>query len=106
MPKLKGRDKPLPFNFFPPNIFICMKDNYKELNKMSAPRQHDRHNRLEKRINDISKVIKDPDPWGVNISSRDRVDDLEKRIDEIERQIDKLNGRIDGLNYLIKQVIK
>ena len=83
-----------------------MKDNYKELNKMSAPRQHDRHNRLEKRINDISKVIKDPEPWGVNISSRDRVDDLEKRIDEIENQIDKLNGRIDGLNYLIKQVIK
>jgi len=83
-----------------------MKDNYKELNKMSAPRQHDRHNRLEKRINDISKVIKDPDPWGVNISSRDRVDDLEQRLEQAEEKIKRLNGRIDGLNYLIKQLTK
>ena len=83
-----------------------MKDNYKELDKMSAPREVDRHHKLEKRINDISKVIKDPEPWGVNISTRDIVDDLEKRIDEVENKIDKLNKRIDGLNYLIKQVIK
>ena len=56
--------------------------------------------------NDIAKVIRDPEPWGVNLSSRNRVDDLEKQIIEMEEQIKRLNGRIDGLNYLIKQLIK
>ena len=83
-----------------------MKDNYKELNKMSAPRELDRLSRLEKRINDITKVIKNPEPWGANISSRDRVDDLEQRLEQAEEKIKRLNGRIDGLNYLIKQLTK
>ena len=83
-----------------------MKDNYKELDKLSQPKSVDRHSRLSKRIDDIAKVIKDPDPWGVNISSRDKVDELEKQIIEMEDKIKKLNGRIDGLNYLIKQLIK
>ena len=97
---MKGRDKPLPFNRFPTNpILTCMKDNYKELNKMSAPRELDRHSKLEKRINDITKVIKNPEPWGANISSRDRVDDLEQRLEQAEEKIKRLNGRIDGLNY-------
>ena len=51
-----------------------MKDNYKKLDKLSQPKNVDRHSRLSKRIDDIAKVVKDPDPWGVNISSRDRVD--------------------------------
>ena len=40
-----------------------MKDNYKELDKLSQPKSVDRHSRLSKRIDDIAKVIKDPDPW-------------------------------------------
>ena len=73
---------------------------------MSATRELDRHTRLEKRINDITKVIKHPEPWGANISSRDRVDDLEQRLEQAEEKIKRLNGRIDGLNYLIKQLTK
>ncbi len=74
-----------------------MKDNYKELDKLSQPKSVDRHSRLSKRIDDIAKVIKDPD---------DRVDELEKQIIEMEDKIKSLNSRIDGLNYLIKQIIK
>ena len=82
------------------------KDPYKKLDKLSIPRDVDRHTKLNKRIDDIAKVIRDPEPWGVNLSSRNRVDDLEKQIIEMEEQIKRLNGRIDGLNYLIKQLIK
>tara|TARA_B100000131_G_scaffold9404_1_gene9920 strand:+ start:1695 stop:1946 length:252 start_codon:yes stop_codon:yes gene_type:complete len=83
-----------------------MKDNYKELDKLSQPKSVDRHSQLSKRIDDIAKVVKDPDPWGVNISSRERVDELDKQIEEMKGEIKRLNGRIDGLNYLIKQLIK
>ena len=41
--------------------------------------------KLEKRINDIRKVISDPDVWNVNIASRERMDALEKRIEELEK---------------------
>ena len=40
--------------------------------------------RLSKRINDIAKVIADPDVWNVNIGSRDRMDDVEERLEELE----------------------
>ena len=83
-----------------------MKDNYKKLDKLSQPKNVDRHSRLSKRIDDIAKVVKDPDPWGVNISSRDRVDKLTDRIESLEETIEKLNSRIDGLSYLVKQALK
>ena len=54
--------------------------------------------KLNKRINDISKVITDPDVWNVNIASRERVDDVEQRLTELE-------GRVRGLSYLIKRLV-
>ena len=54
--------------------------------------------RLNKRINDISKVISDPDVWNVNIASRERMDDVEERLTEIE-------GRVRGLSYLVKRLV-
>ena len=54
--------------------------------------------RLNKRINDIAKVISDPDVWNVNIASRERMDDVEQRLTELE-------GRVRGLSYLIKRLV-
>ena len=54
--------------------------------------------RLNKRINDIAKVISDPDVWNVNIASRERMDDVEQRLEELE-------GRVRGLSYLVKRLV-
>ena len=54
--------------------------------------------KLNKRINDISKVITDPDVWNVNIASRERMDDVEQRLTELE-------GRVRGLSYLVKRMV-
>ena len=54
--------------------------------------------KLNKRINDIAKVISDPDVWNVNISSRDRMDDVEQRLEELEH-------RYRGLGYLVKRLV-
>ena len=54
--------------------------------------------RLNKRINDISKVISDPDVWNVNIASRERMDKIEEKLDD-------LIGRINGVSYIMKNLI-
>ena len=54
--------------------------------------------RLSKRINDIAKVIADPDVWNVNIGSRDRMD-------EIELKLDDLIGSMNGIRYIMKSLI-
>ena len=54
--------------------------------------------RLNKRINDISKVITDPDVWNVNIASRDRMDAVEERLEELEH-------RVSGISYLVKRLV-
>ena len=53
--------------------------------------------KLNKRINDIKKVITEPDVWNVNIASRDRMDELEQRVEE-------LHSRLNGLSYIIKKI--
>ena len=55
-------------------------------------------NKLNKRINDIQKVITDPDVWNVNISSRERMDELEQRVEE-------LSSRVQGIGYLVKRLV-
>ncbi len=54
--------------------------------------------KLNKRLNDIQKVITDPDVWNVNIGSRDRMDDAVERLEELE-------GRVRGLSYLVKRLV-
>ena len=58
----------------------------------------DRHSKLDKKVKDITKVIKNPDVWGANIASRDRVDSLEEKVE-------KLESKISGISYLVKQLI-
>ena len=54
--------------------------------------------RLSKRIDDIKRVISDPDVWNANIASRDRMDDVDERLTELE-------GRVRGLSYLVKRLV-
>jgi len=53
--------------------------------------------KLNKRLNDIKKVITDPDVWNVNIASRDRMDKLEQIVEELER-------RVNGMAYVMRQI--
>ena len=53
--------------------------------------------KLNKRINDISKVISDPDVWNVNISSRDRMDKMEQRVEELE-------SRMNGMAHIMRSI--
>ena len=54
--------------------------------------------RLSKRLDDVIKVITDPDVWNANIASRDRMDDVEQRLTELEH-------RFRGLSYLVKRLV-
>ena len=53
--------------------------------------------KLNKRINDIKKVITEPDVWNVNIASRDRMDEVDKRLTEVEH-------RLKGLSYIVRKI--
>ena len=53
--------------------------------------------RLSKRLDDVIKVISDPDQWNANISSRDRMD-------KVEEQVKELEARLDGMAYIMRAI--
>ena len=73
-------------------------DKKQDLNRRNGEVKGKEGLRLSKRIDDIRRVISDPDVWNANIASRDRMDDTEKRLTELE-------GRVKGLSYLIKRLV-
>ena len=56
---------------------------------------------LEKKINDLKKVISDPDGYNSGLSSEERVGKLEVLVNEIK----EFAKRIDGQGYLLKQLL-
>ena len=67
--------------------------HWDKLEKLNKNKNIGRHSDLEKKVKDIQKVIQDPDPWNINIASREYVERLEKRIEELERIIrEKFDG--------------
>ena len=74
-------------------------DVKQDINRRSSEVNGKESIRLNKRINDISKVISDPDVWNVNIASRERMDRIEEKLDD-------LIGRINGVSYIMKNLIK
>ena len=54
--------------------------------------------RLSKRLDDLIKVISDPDVWNANIASRDRLDGIEQRLEALEH-------RVSGMSYLVKRLV-
>ena len=73
-------------------------DVKQDINRRSSEVNGKESIRLNKRINDISKVISDPDVWNVNIASRERMDRIEEKLDD-------LIGRINGVSYIMKNLI-
>ena len=67
-------------------------DNWDRLNKLG---KIGNRNPLEKKVNQLTKVISDPDAYNVNIASRERIEELEHRVSELEDQITALLKRID-----------
>ena len=51
-------------------------DKWKELQEIKIVRKTP----LEKKLDNMTRVIQDPDQFNVNIASRDRMEELEKRI--------------------------
>ena len=67
-------------------------DNWDRLNKLG---KIGNRNHLEKKVNQLTKVISDPDAYNVNIASRERIEELEHRVSELEDQLTALLRRID-----------
>ena len=55
-------------------------DKWRELQKIQIVRRTG----MEKKLDNIKKVIADPDQYNVNIASRDRIESLEQRIEALE----------------------
>ena len=60
-------------------------DKWKELQEIKIVRKTP----MEKKLDNITKVIQNPDDFNVNIASRERIDELEQRIRELE---ERMNG--------------
>ena len=67
-------------------------DNWDRLNKLTKTTKRDT---LEKKVNQLTKVISDPDVYNVNIASRERIEKLEKRVSELEGKLTALIKQID-----------
>ena len=73
-------------------------DKKQDINRRNGEVKGKESLKLSKRIDDIKRVISDPDVWNANIASRDRMDDVEQRLTELE-------GRVRGLSYLVKRLV-
>ena len=70
-------------------------DNWDRLNKLGKVSNR---NPLEKKVNQLTKVISDPDVYNVNVASRERIERLENKVSELENQLTALLKRIDTLS--------
>ena len=73
-------------------------DKKQDINRRNGEVKGKEGLRLSKRIDDLKRVITDPDVWNANIASRDRMDDVDQRLTELE-------GRVRGLSYLVKRLV-
>ena len=73
-------------------------DKKQDINRRNGEVKGKESLKLSKRIDDIKRVISDPDVWNANIASRDRMDDVDQRLTELE-------GRVRGLSYLVKRLV-
>ena len=65
--------------------------SWDELNKLSRKKDHSKDIfEINKRLKSITRVIQNPDEFNVNISSRDKLVELEERINKLEQNIQEL----------------
>ena len=73
-------------------------DRKQDINRRNGEVKGKEGLRLSKRIDDLKRVITDPDVWNANIASRDRMDDVDQRLTELEH-------RVSGISYLVKRLV-
>ena len=59
-------------------------DKWKELQEIRIVRKTP----VEEKLDNMTKVIQNPDDFNVNIASRERIDELEQRIRRLEEMLD------------------
>ena len=70
-------------------------DKKQDINRRSSGNVNGKDGKLlNKRIDDIKRVISDPDMWNVNIASRERLDALEKRIAKLEEKLTEKASKV------------
>lgn len=77
-------------------------DNWSKLQNYKV----DNKDNLSRRINQLKKVIQEPDKYNINLTSRDNMLMLSGSVEELNKQVNALNSRIDGLSYLVTQLVK
>ena len=92
-----------------------MNDNWKKLQKEvidKDKRLNGPFNAVEKKINNITKVMKDPDGYNTNLASKDRVEALEQAIEDLSinshepiefmKKLQELHDKIDSIYSLLE----
>ena len=92
-----------------------MTDNWKKLQKevikkdkrLNAP-----FNEVAKKVDNLTKVIKDPDSYNTNLASKDRVEALEQAIEDLSinshepiefmKKLQELHDKIDSIYSLLE----
>ena len=92
-----------------------MSDNWKKLQKEvigKDKRLNGPFNVVEKKLDTLTKVIKDPDGYNTNLASKDRVEALEQAIEELgsnshepiefTKKLQELHDKIDSIYTLLE----
>ena len=91
-----------------------MNDNWKKLQKVASKdkRLVGPFNEVSKKLDNLTKVIKDPDGYNANIASKDRVEALEQAIEELgsnshepiefTKKLQELHDKIDSIYTLLE----
>ena len=70
---------------------IAVMSSWDKLNKLSRKKDNTKEIfEINKKLKGITKVIQNPDGFNVNISSRDKLVELEERINKLEQNIQEL----------------
>ena len=91
-----------------------MNDNWKKLQKVASTdkRLVGPFNEVSKKVDNLTKVIKDPDGYNTNLASKDRVEALEQAIEELgsnshepiefTKKLQELHNKIDSIYTLLE----
>ena len=91
-----------------------MNDNWKKLQKVASTdkRLVGPFNEVSKKVDNLTKVIKDPDGYNTNLASKDRVEALEQAIEDLSidshepieftRKLQELHDKIDSIYTLLE----
>ena len=82
-------------------------DKKQDINRRAGKSfSHKETQRLGKRLDDVTRVISDPDVWNVNIASRERIDALEQRVLELEIKLREKDSTVgNGISPALQKLL-